>query len=253
MRAYYFIALVVILSSCIATTQFTAKTQTGHPIALDTLNLLSVMIGPVLQPMPTFIRTSAISGEKKSTAEKIMDTEAEIINTIRQDLVQTLKESLPCEVRTSKDFTTPGMNPYRVHTSVPNENKNFPIVFFGEGDMNFQEFGKLNNLTSELKSNQTMRESIAAFAQKFNLTNVAICYYRLAVFDFNTYSRSRTARLESYLLIFDRRGNLALEATGILLPTDITGQNIDEYAAELNRYRTMHSMLAIPLSRKFLD
>jgi len=211
------------------------------------------MIGPVLQPMPTFIRTSAISGEKKSTAEKIMDTEAEIINTIRQDLVQTLRESLPCEVRTSKDFTTPGMNPYRVHRSLPNENKNFPIVFFGEGDMNFQEFGKLNNLTSELKSNQTMRESIAAFAQKFNLTNVAICYYRLAVFDFNTYSRSRTARLESYLLIFDRRGNLALEATGILLPTDITGQNIDEYAAELNRYRTMHSMLAIPLSRKFLD
>lgn len=244
MRFLLFIALIFVLSSCIPGVKFAAKTQTGQPIAVDTLNLLSVMIGPVLEPLIHYIDAE--------TAALIMEAEGDIVNTIRTDLVATLEEKLPCKIRTSKELVAPGVNAYRVNRAVPCENKSFPMVFFGEGDLNFQEFGKMNNISVELKSNQAMRENISNFAQKFNLSNVAICYYRLAVINLDNHEANRYIRLEAYFLVFDRRGSLALQATGILDLSNISGLDVNEFKAELEKYQILNNMMAIPMSQKFL-
>jgi len=252
-RSTSLILLILVFSSCITSSRFKAKTKTGQPISIDTLNLVSVMVGPILQPALPIIDATAFNVKMNKISSEIIEAEREMVNSIKEDLITTLEKDLPCTIRTSKELNNPKINPYRIHSSATCENKSFPVVLFAEGDLKFQEFGSLDNVRAELYSNQFMRENIAEFAQQFDLGNVAICYYRVEVieaFDVGSYG---TARLVTHLLVFDRRGALVLSGQGVSLPSTITAGTVDAYIAQLQKYEISNNLLTIAISKQLLD
>ncbi|MCA1762764.1 MAG: hypothetical protein LC664_07215 [Flavobacteriales bacterium] len=167
------------MGSCIGP-KFTASTKTGQPIPLDTLNLVAVMIGPVYQPTLPLIDAAAFNGKTNKIANDLIKAEEERIEAIKADFVETLKQKLPVVVRTANELESYQVDAYRIEKAATSENKNFPLVLFGEGDLSFQQYGKMKNLRNEFESNYELRQNVADFAKKFDLSNVAICYNRLA-------------------------------------------------------------------------
>ena len=252
MRHLSLFALVLLLGSCVGA-KFTADTKTGQPIPIDTLNLVSVMIGPVYQPTFPLIDAAAFNGKTNKIADDILEEEEKRIADFKKKLVAALREKIPAEIRTTDEIRGDGIEEYQITRATPAENKNFPLVYFAEGDLSFQEYGNMNNLRNEFESNQALRQNIVAFAEKFNLSNVAICYNRLAVINVGPFGASGNLRLESYIYVFDSRGGVSIKATGILEPTNISGKVLDEYAAELDKHSMMYNLLAVPLSQQFMS
>lgn len=249
MRRLSFFVLVLLLGSCVGA-KFTADTKTGQPSSIDTLNLISAMIGPVFQPTLHLIDAAAISGKTNKIADEIIQAEEERIEVFKDDLVPTLRESLPVVIRTANELEFDGIDAYRVDKAAQSENNNFPLVLFGEGDLNFQRYGKMKNLRNEFESNNELRENVANFADKSNLSNAAICYNRLAVLSVGPFGG---LRLETYLFVFDRRGKIVIEPTGLLEPVTISGKVLNEYTTELDKYEMMHNLLFVPLTKQIMQ
>jgi len=250
-RRLSFIAFSFLMVSCVSQ-KFTADTRTGQPVPLDTLNLLSVMIGPVYQPVIPLIDAAAFNGKTNKIAEDIVKAEQERIEAIKDDFVATLRQKLPVVIRTSKDLNSYQIDAYRVEKAVPAEHNNFPLVLFADRDLSFQQYGKMKNIRNEFESNYELRQNIAGFAEKFNLSNVAICYNRLAVISVGPFGSTGALRWETYLFVYDRRGEIVIEAKGFLEPATISGKILDEYTAEINKYKMMHNLLSIPLAKQIM-
>jgi hypothetical protein len=234
------------------TGKFTAETKTGQPIPIDTLNLVAVMIGPMFQPLMPISDAAAFDAKVGQVANEIIREEEERIDAFKKNLVTTLRTKLPLVVRTANELDYEGIDAYRVEKAVPTENAKFPLVLFGQGDISFMQYGQMRNLRKEIESNNALSTNVAAFAEKFNLSNVAISYSRLAVISVGPFGGTGKLRMETYLLVFDRRGTISVEAAGLSHPVRISGNVLRDYTTELDKYRLMHDLFAIALEKQIM-
>ncbi len=252
MRHSAFIALVFLLASC-AGPKFTVETRTGQPIPIDTLNVLAVMIGPMYQPAVPLIDAATFNGKTNKIANEIIRAQEDRIDSLKEGLITTLREKLPVVVRTANELEREGIEAYRVEKAIQSENKNFPLVLFGKGDLSFRQYGKMQNLNKEIESNDELAANVAIFAEKFNLSNVAICYNRLAVISVGPFGGTGMLRLETYILVFNRNGEVIIDATGLLEPISISGKELEDYTSELDKYKVMQNLLVLALSKQIMQ
>ncbi|MCJ7759145.1 MAG: hypothetical protein MUP24_13485 [Gillisia sp.] len=244
-RVILFILVSFLISSC-ATTKVMVKVNTVYtnPISIDTLNLVSIMIGPVLQPVLPLIDAAEFNAKTNKIADQILDEEQKAIETYKSLLINNLKGKLNKPILTGSDFSSDPSNKYKVKNIIQIDNKNFPIVFFSIGDLNIIDFGKGKNVNSIFKNNTDLKIQIPKFASELKLKTILISYNRLNVIGKGKIGASFYLRLESYLYLYDSSGNLLIDVYAWSKPTAIEGEKLGGYKFQLDNFQELSSLMS---------
>jgi hypothetical protein len=241
-RIFSFIAIGCLIASC-ATTKVKVNTIYTNGIPIDSLNLVSVMIGPVLQPVLPLLDAAAFNERTNKIADQILDEEQKSVNEFSSILIANLEQRYSKPVVIGNDLTSEAADKYRVKRGIQIDNKNFPIVFFSEGDLNMIDFGNGKNVNAIFKNNEALKPQIARFSSELNLKSVLISYNRLNVISAGMFGSSGTIRLETYLFLYNSRGDLIIDAFAFSKPEVINGKDIRDYKLHLNHFQGLSILL----------
>ncbi|UCS94521.1 hypothetical protein KZP23_05725 [Echinicola marina] len=248
MKRIFPIALVAIFLVSCATAPIMVKVQSSKSstIALEQLNLASTMIGPLFQPDLPLIDAASFNGKTNKIADVIMDEEERMIEEFKYILTSTLKGHLSSSVKTIGEFDGASIEPYQVEKGLKVDNKNFPVVFFSEGDLNIADLGKGKNVNKIFKNDEGIKDRVREIAQALDISNVAVSYNRLGIVGVGAFGSFGMISLESYLFIYDSQGDLLINIKGWTKPEQISGKNSNEYVIQLHKFEG----LADEISRK---
>jgi hypothetical protein len=240
-----FLSIAMILSSCYST-KVLVDTRNDQPIAVDTLFLVSTMIGPVEQPVFPLLDAAAFNSKTNDLADQILVEEQKIVEKYETLLIESLNARLPVVVKAGEDITSALANQYRINIGIQINDKDFPVVFFSEGDINILDFDKKMDM-SYIFNNVGLKRRIAKIASDLNLENVLVCYNRLCVVNVGSFGFLGDLRLESYLYLYDSDGELLMTANGRTMPTTIDGNQINQYKFQLDNFRALAHLMSSEL------
>ncbi|MDH5383007.1 MAG: hypothetical protein OEW75_19300 [Cyclobacteriaceae bacterium] len=226
---------IVLLSSCLST-MVHVNTIYTNGLPIDTINLVSTMMGPVWQPVFPLLDAAGFNPKTNRLADQIMDEEQKILSVYQEKLMTSFNKMLPAVTISGKDFTSEKAEKYRIKEGVQVENKNFPVVFFSEGDLNVLDLEKAKNINAIFKENEQIKLRISTLASALNVKTILVSYNRLSVISVGSFGITGNLRLESYLFLYSFKGDLLLDATGFTKPTTITGDNINQYKQQLDQF-----------------
>ena len=246
---FYSLLIGILLTSCLSS-KVIVNTPYQNGIPIDTLNLLSVMIGPPFQPTFPLIDAASFNEKTNHLADQILDEEQKLIENYKQTLISNLDKLLPLTTRTTRDFNTENISQFIVENPLQIENKNFPIVFFSQGDLNFNEWNKGKNVNNLFRDDdEYLRASIQEVAKQLNLKNIAISFNRLSVVGVGAFGINGTLRLETYLFIYNSNGHLVVDTMGWTKPISINGREIRDYKFQLDSFIELARLTAEELSK----
>jgi hypothetical protein len=231
-----------LVSSCV-TTKVKVNTAYTNGVSVDTLNLISTMIGPVMQPVLPLVDAAAFNEKTNKIADEILDDEQKRVEEFKEVLTKTINYYIITPVLTGSYFSSDAANKYKVKNGVQIDNKNFPIVIFSTGDLNVVDFGKGKNVTAIFKDNQGLKSQIKNLATELNLSTVLISYNRLNVVSAGMFGVNGSLRLETYLFLYNASGNLLVDAYGWSKPTVIKGKELSEYQLQLDNFQELSNLM----------
>lgn len=237
----------LLLGSCLST-KVKVNTIYTNGVALDTINLLSTMIGPLWQPVLPLIDAAAFNGKTNKISDLILDEEQKIIESYKAILVSNLTEKLKKGILTGSDFTSEPANRYKVGNSLQVDSKNFPVVFFSKGDLNIVDFGSAKNINSIFKDNQQIKAGVIKLATDLKLKTVLLSYNRLSVVNAGMFGATGNLRLESYLFLYRANGDLLIDAYGWTKPTAINGKELSDYKFQLDNFQELANLMSQQLT-----
>ncbi|MEO0333739.1 MAG: hypothetical protein AAF223_19040 [Bacteroidota bacterium] len=247
-RSFIILVIGVLLTTACASTRVRVNTPYEGGIPVDSLNLVSVMLGPIWQPVLPLIDAAAFNEKTNKIADQILTEEQKRIEDYKAILVASLSEKLRSNIVTSNNFTCPEAEPYRVKEGVQVDNKNFPVVFFGDQDMNMLDLRKGKNIDMMFKSNKTLQANIAKYAADLKINNVLLSYNRLAVINVGMFGITGNIRLESYLFLYNAQGQLVMDTYGVVKPTSINGKELNDYKFQLDNFRVLAELTSQELT-----
>lgn len=239
---------LVLVSSCIST-KVQVNTPYTNGIPVDSLNLVSLMVGPVWQPIFPLIDAAAFNEKTNKIADQLLDEEQKVVEDYKKILVGCLDGKLRSSVVVGSDFTSPMASQYRVEKGIQIDNKNFPVVFFSEGDMNMIDLGKGKNINQIFKYDKSLKSNIAKYAANLKLNNVVISFNRLAVISAGMFGTTGNLRLESYLFLYNAEGKLLLDTYGWMKPTAISGKDLADYKYQLDSFQELAELMSQELTQ----
>ena len=235
------------LCSCGAT-KVVVNTINDSVLELDRMNLTSVMIGPVWQPVFPLIDASAFNAKTNKIVDEIMDEEEKLIDIYKSILIENLEKNIDAEIITTKDMNPDIIAKYQVTKGVQVDNKNFPIVFFSEGDINFLDLGKGKNVKLMFKTTEEIRSRVTQVAKELKLSNILVSYSRIAVIGAGMFGVNATVRLETYLFMYNQTGLIVMDAYGWSKPVTIKGKELVDYKEQLDNFNELATLMGQELS-----
>jgi hypothetical protein len=236
------IIIVVLFASCAS---LKVKVNTSHTggLAIDTLYLVSTMIGPVVQPVIPLIDAAAFNAKTNKIADQILDEQQKSVDNFRSILVNVLEQELPVVVVTGNEFDSDPAGRYKVRSGIQVDNKNFPMAFFGEGDMNMIDLGKGRNVVDIFKDNTANISSISRFASDLGISNVVLSFSRLNILSVGMFGGSGNIRLETFLYVYGADGELLLDAYAWSKFNTINGRELSQYKYELTNFNPLIKLI----------
>ena len=238
------IILIILLFCSCAATRVKVNTLYTNGVPVDTLNLVSTMIGPVLQPVLPLIDAAAFNEKTNKIADQILDEEQKRVETYKSLLTKSLSEKIQKPIRTGSDFLSDAANRYKVKNGIQIDNKNFPIVFFSNGDINIIDFEKGRNVNSIFKDNAELKIQVVKLASELKLKTILISYNRLNVIGAGMFGSTGNLRLETYLYLYNSSGNLLIDAYGWSKPTAIRGKELSDYKFQLDNFQELSNLIS---------
>ncbi|MGC5198553.1 hypothetical protein, partial [Aphanothece microscopica] len=169
----------------------------------------------------------------------------------KETLLTNLREKLAIPINTPSQWDAEKTSAFKIEKGIQIDNKNFPVVFFGENDLNVSSFGKGKNVYEIFKNDPETKSKIKALNSALNLNNVLVSYNRIAVLNASTFGLVGNVRLESYLFLYNSNGDLIIDAYGFTKPNPIKGKELREYKTELDKFEEINGKLTQELSKYF--
>jgi hypothetical protein len=233
----------LMLSSCI-TTKVQVNSKYSGAIPIDTLNLVSVVYGPVVQPVIPLIDAAAFNGRTNKISDQILEEQKGMTDVYKKILLRNLNDRVTTYIKTGDHFTDEAAEPYKAKEGILIDNKNFPVVWFDGEGMNLWDYGKGTNVSSIFESDPQLKSRIARFAREMNVNNVLVSFNRLAVIGVGMFGSTGNIRLESYLYLYDANGNVMMDAYGWTKPSSISGRELYEYQAQMDKFEELVVLLS---------
>jgi hypothetical protein len=249
MKKLISLMLVGLLFASCATMKVKVNTSYTDGLAIDTLYLVSTMIGPVVQPVLPLIDAAAFNAKTNKIADQIMDVQQKSVDDFHDILVSILEQKLPVALVTGKEFDAERAARYKVRSGIQIDNKNFPMVFFSEGDMNMIELGKGRNEVDIFKNNAANTANISRFAGDLGVSNVVLSFSRLNIVSVGMFGGSGNIRLETFFYVYGADGELLLDAYAWSKFNTIRGKDLSQYKYELTNFNPLVQLIAQELKQ----
>lgn len=214
--------------------------------------LFSTMIGKIQQPVLPLIDAAAFNEKTNSIADQIMDLQKKNINNYQKIVVSSLKNNFNCNILYADALhALPVFAEIKERFDYKNglriENDNYPFIINAKDDVNPFRFEK-GNVLKYFNNSANYREVMTEIGKRLNTDLIAVSYSTLTVAGVGMFGIYGTLRLDTYLYLFDKEGNLISDAHAWSKPTNISGKKIDEYGAQLDNL----SVIIEPMMNKLI-
>lgn len=204
---------------------------------MDSINLVATMIGPVDQPIFPLLDAAPFNDKTNKIAEQILDEEQKLLDDYQAVLVRKMSEKLPAQVVIGDSFQSDGALKYKVKNGIQIDNKDFPVVFFAEGDMNPFTLYKGNNLDKIFRNkNDEAKYQIKDFVKTIGTQTILVSYNRLVVTNPRMFGVTARVHLDSRLFLYRNNGDLLLEVMAWNKGNVIDGKNVLDYQTQLFQF-----------------
>ena len=229
------LAILILLASSCATMKINYY---GKQVPnVQNVTLISTMIGKIKQPVLPLIDAAAFNEKTNSIADQIMDLQKQNINNYREIIASSLKKYFNCDVLYAESLhSIPAFAELKENYDFPGalriENDHYPFIITAKDDINPFKYEK-GNVVSYFSS-ANYKSIISEIIKKVNSDLIAISYSTLTVIGANIFGISGSLRLDTYLFLFDKDGDLVSDAHSWSKPTMISGKQILDYKAQLD-------------------
>ena len=252
MKKITFLLLAITLfSSCAKMIIKTAvpyqKTQQNIKIAL-----FPVMIGKVEQPIFPLIDASMFNKRTNKIADQIMDMQKKEIDKIREVAANTIKKYIGSEIIYSENLhkTERFKNLIKTNNytnSLIIENDNFPVVLISSGDINPYKYTN-GNVISYFKESNNYKETIINLCKELDVDAIVINYSNLNIIGVTAFGGSANIRLDTYLYVISKNGELLGNGYAYSKPIVIKGKEITDYKMVIDEYPNLFEALVNALA-----
>lgn len=204
---------------------------------IQSITLISTMIGKIKQPVLPLIDAAAFNEKTNSIADQIMNIQEQNINNYREIVASNLKKSFNCNVIYSETlYSIPEFAELKEKLNFPNalsiENDHYPFIISADGDINPFRYEKGNVIS--YFNYPAYKGIIAEIMKRVKTDLLAVSYSTLTVVNANAFGISGSLRLDTYIYLFDKSGDLVSDGHSWSKPTAISGKNIEDYLSQLD-------------------
>ncbi len=205
---------------------------------IQNVALFSTMIGKIQQPTFPLIDAAAFNEKTNSIADQIMDLQKKNIDKCQEIVASSLKKNFNCKVLYADSlhalvgFAALKEN-FDFKNSLRIENDNYPFIITAKDDINPFRFEN-GDVIKYFKTSTNYKSTVSGISQKINTDIIAVSYTTLTVSGAGMFGMFGYLRLDTYLYLFDKDGDLISDAHTWSTPTNISGKEIDEYKSQLD-------------------
>lgn len=214
--------------------------------------LFSTMIGKIQQPLFPLIDAAAFNEKTNSIADQIMDLQKKNVDKCQEIVASSLKKNFNCKVLYADSLhTLVGFaelkGKFDFKSSLRIENDHYPFIITAKDDINPFRFEN-GDVIKYFNNSANYKVMISELGKRINTDLVAISYSTLTVAGAGMFGIYGYLRLDTYLYLFDKDGDLISDAHNWSKPTNISGKQIDEYKAQLDNL----SIIIEPMMNKVI-
>lgn len=205
---------------------------------IQNITLLSTMIGKIQQPVFPLIDAAAFNGKTNSIADQIMDLQKKNIDNYREIIASSLKKNFNCEVIYGNSLQEkPEFIEIKEKFNFPNalriENDNYPMIIVSSNDINPFKYEK-GKVVPFFKEPSNYKNVISEICKINNSNLLAVSYSTLTVTGAGMFGAWGFLRLDTYLYLFDRDGDLISDSQTWSKQSKISGKDIEQYKSQLD-------------------
>ena len=217
---------------------------------VENIALFSTLIGKIQQPIFPLIDAGIFNVKTNSIADQIMDLQQKNIDKCQQIVAKSLESNFNCNVLYANSLhDLPGFvelkEKYDFKNSLRIESDHFPKIITAKGDINPFKFEK-GDVIKYFSNSLNYKSQIIEICKKINVDLVAVSYSTLSVTGAGMMGIYGYLRLDTYIYLFDKDGDLVSDGHSWSKPTNIAGKKIEEYRSQLDNL----SIIIEPMMKK---
>jgi len=227
--------IAVILSSC-ATMKINYSGKKLDKV--QNIVLISTMIGKIQLPLFPLIDAAAFNTKPNGIADKIMDIQKQNIDKFRETLAFSLKKNFNCNVlyanalQNATGYAEVKAN-YDFQNSLLINDEHYPLITLASNDINPFKFEN-GVVTSYFTNIANYKPAISAICKKLEADLIAFSYSNLTVVGVGAFGVVGYLRLDTYLYLFDKDGDLISDAHTWSSPISTRGKEVNDYKVQLD-------------------
>jgi hypothetical protein len=214
------------------------------------ITLLSTMIGKIQQPIFPLIDAAGFNEKTNSIADQIMDMQKKNIDKYREIIAASLKKNFYCEVIFGNSLLEkPAFKELNEKYNFPEalriNNDNYPLIITCQNDINPFKYDN-GKVLGYVKSPENYKSTIGEICKNINTDLIAISYSTLTVAGVGAFGIIGSLRLDTYIFLFDKEGDLISDGHTWSTPQNVSGKNIEDYKSQLDNL----SLIIDPMMNK---
>lgn len=219
---------------------------------VESITLLSTMIGKIQQPVFPLIDAAAFNSKTNSIADEIMDIQSQNIDKCRNLIAESLSKSFRCPVVYGDSLlSVSGFDEFREKYQSKNglriDNDNYPKVLLSTKDVNVFNVDN-GNFVRYIDNEEDYKTAISEISKITNSDLVAVSFSTLSVVGAGPFGAYGALRLDTWLFLFGKSGELISDAHAWSKPSNINGKDIEEYKSQLDNL----SLILEPMMNKVI-
>ncbi len=219
---------------------------------VQSITLLETMIGKIQQPVIPLIDAAAFNAKTNSIADQIMDMQKKNIDNYREIVASSLKNNFNCEVifgnsLQDKSEFTELKEKFNFPNALRIKNDNYPMLITGSNDINPFRFEN-GKVVKFFKVPSNYKNAISEICKKVNSDLIAISYSTLTVSGVGAFGVRGALRLDTYIYLFDKEGDLNSNGHIWSKQAGISGKQIEDYKSQLDNL----SLIIEPMMNKIV-
>lgn len=226
--------LFLLFASC-ATVR--VKSYSKRTERVKNVVLLSTMIGKVKQPLFPLIDAAIFNDKTNSVAKEIIELQQNNIKSFRLNCAKAIKNGLRCNVLFGDSLCALPeykalINSYSSKNNLLTGNGFFPTITMCDNDLAPFKFDN-GKVTSFFRNIENYKSIIADIGSKVDADLFAVSFSELNVINVSSFGIMGTLRLDTYLYLFDKSGNLMTEGHSWSEKCRTSGKQMKDYSNQL--------------------
>jgi hypothetical protein len=184
------------------------------------------------------IDAAVFNQKTNSIADQIMDLQKQNVDKCQAIVASSLENNFHCKVlyadtlRNSTGYAEL-KEKFDFKSSLRTKNDHFPLIITAKDDINPFRFEN-GDVLEYFNYSADYKSIISELGKRIDTDLIAVSYSTLTITGAGVFGIYGYLRLDTYLYLFDKYGDLISDAHTWSKPENISGNQIDEYQAQLD-------------------